>query len=100
MNRSTTVCTLASLAMFGALAGPAQAEPVAPAPSEAITEPKAQTEEPTEKKICRSITITGSRIPQRKLCKTKADWDATTEQTQDEMRDRQRSTRNWRPDAG
>jgi len=100
MNRQATVCTLASLAMFGALAGPVQAEPVAPAPSENPTEPKATAENPPEKKICRSIIITGSRIPQRKVCKTKTDWDATTEQTQDEMRDRQRSTRNWRPDAG
>lgn len=99
MIRPTAVCTLASLAIFGALAGPAQAEPVAPAPSDEIAQPKAKPEEPAEKKICRSITITGTRIPQ-KMCKTKADWDAMTEQNQDELRDRQRSDRSWRPDAG
>jgi len=52
-----------------------------------------------EKKICKNIIYTGSRLPAKKLCKTKQEWDALTADTQDGMRDRQRSSRNWKPGA-
>ncbi len=76
-----------------AAAAPLSNEPRQPESSPAPA--AAPTAEP--RKVCKSVTYTGSRLPGRKLCKTKEEWEALTENAQDGMRDRERSSRKWKP---
>jgi len=36
-------------------------------------------------KVCKSLVITGSRLPTKKVCKTQAEWDAQQAASKDEL---------------
>jgi hypothetical protein len=67
---------IAAAALSGLLATAAMAQPV-----NTITAsdgPPAPTQTATNKdgKICKILVVTGSRVPQRKICLTKEEWAA------------------------
>ena len=45
---------------------------------------------PEDKVICRFVNSTGSRLSRERECKTRADWNRESEETQDDV-DRQRN---------
>ena len=97
MVRHLAIIALSALLLAEPIAAQTPADPPAEpgsAPLSIASEPPAPE---SAKKICRNITFTGSRLPAKKLCKTRQEWDAMTADTQDGMRDRQRSSRNWKP---
>lgn len=51
------------------------AEPVQPA-AQAPAAPAASANADPSRKICQSIAISGSRLRNRRICATKAEWDA------------------------
>ncbi len=98
MFRPLANCALPGLLLCGALAAPALADPVEQAHTATQPEAKAADAEPAgRKKVCKSIVYTGSRLPAKKICKTKEEWDALAAETQADLRDRQRDSRNWKP---
>jgi len=64
---------VALIAMTGFGDVPAQAQP----------QPQAAQQKAPEKKICKSETITGSRMGVKKVCATKEQWEARSEEYQD-----------------
>jgi hypothetical protein len=76
MIASAVLAFLASAAVQGE--PPAAAAPAAPAAPV------------KEKKICRSEEVTGSIMPKR-VCRTKAEWDAYQVQIGNRVRDQQRT---------
>ncbi|HEX8623364.1 MAG TPA: hypothetical protein VF718_15455 [Allosphingosinicella sp.] len=40
---------------------------------------KEQPNPPKEKKICQVVESANGRIPERRICKTKAEWDAAAQ---------------------
>jgi hypothetical protein len=72
------VTLLFALAAFGAAA--AQAPAAAPPPPQA--KPAAE-----EKKICKREDMTGSRVAGKRVCRTKAQWDAITQQDQQALQE-------------
>jgi hypothetical protein len=60
------------LASAQPVADPQAATPVTPAPKK-------------EKKICRTLNTTGSRLGGDRVCKTKAEWDADSEETRQQV---------------
>ena len=97
MNNCFSVVAAALMLGLAGLAAPAGADPVDAPTSAPPTTAESLPDPSSDKKICKSLAYTGSRLPAKKLCKTKADWDAMTDQSQDVMRDRQRSARSTRP---
>lgn len=71
--------SIAALALCALLGSPVMAQPVntitasdgAPAPT--------QTSVAKDGKICKILVVTGSRVPQQKICLTKAEWDAKSD---------------------
>jgi hypothetical protein len=57
---------------------------------------KPDTAPVTEKKICRTEGVTGSRIGKRRICMTRAEWDKFEEAQRQNM-DRMASRQNSRP---
>jgi hypothetical protein len=43
---------------------------------------KDKPEAPKEKKICQVIESANGRIPERRICKTKAEWEASANESQ------------------
>lgn len=68
------------LAMTGLVATPAAAD----APT-GQAQPTAKPDKPEAKVICRFVNSTGSRLSRQKECKTRADWDRESEETQDDI---------------
>ncbi len=100
MFRSLAFNVFPAMLLAAVPAAPALADPAAiPAESPQALPSAGPVEEPSlpPKKVCKSIVYTGSRLPAKKVCKTKEEWDALTAETQDDMRDRQRASRNWKP---
>ncbi|MEZ0497193.1 hypothetical protein ACAX61_12950 [Sphingomonas sp. IW22] len=54
--------------------------PVMPAQADGTAAPKA------EKKICRGLTKTGTRVRAKPVCKTQAEWDADAQANHDHAR--------------
>ena len=46
-----------------------------------------------EKEICRKVEVTGSRLGSKKICKTKAQWQAIDNRSEAEMRDLDQKSR-------
>ncbi len=66
---------IASLLVISGTASPAlAAQQSAPTPVQA--ENPSADKQPEEKKICRRDGVTGSRLPTKRTCRTKAEWDA------------------------
>jgi|tagenome__1003787_1003787.scaffolds.fasta_scaffold17389861_2 hypothetical protein len=42
----------------------------------AVAKDKAEGDQPKEKKICRIETVSNSHIPERRVCRTEAQWAA------------------------
>jgi hypothetical protein len=64
--------TLASLTLvFAAVAAPAAADPASTAQPQTLG---------SEEKICEKITVTGSRLATKKICATRAEWEARRQQ--------------------
>ena len=86
-------CALPAIALVALPSAAALADPVdtpenpAPEPLTIEPEPKA------DKKVCKTITFTGSRLPGKKVCKTKEEWDAEAALVQEDLRSQQRSSR-------
>ncbi len=98
MFRPLVKNALPGLLLLGVPAVPALADPIDQAPAGTQSEAKAADAEPAEKKkVCKSIVYTGSRLPVKKICKTKEEWDALAAEAQADIRDRQRDSRNWKP---
>lgn len=51
----------------------------APAPAPTVTKP--ETVKP-DKKVCRTLKDTGSRLGGKRECKTQAEWDRIAQETQ------------------
>lgn len=86
-------CALPAIALVvlpsaAALADPDNA-PGSPAPEPLTIEPEPKA----DKKVCKTVTITGSRLPGKKVCKTKEEWDAEAALVQEDLRSQQRSSR-------
>lgn len=98
MNRTLVAAALPAVLQFAVAAAPPpgkpMAEPGSPTASLPGDAPPAQP-----KKLCKAITYTGSRLPAKKVCKTREEWEALSDDTQDGMRDRKRDSRNWKPGA-
>ena len=59
------------------------------APPLAVPAPAAE-----EKRICRRARTTGSRLPEKPICKTKAEWDEFNKANQADLAKRERDTMN------
>jgi hypothetical protein len=70
--------TSLAFAMMMVLAQPAAA-PVAPA------QPDPRPERPQDKIVCRVVNATGSRLSGTRECRTRAEWDRATADTQDDV---------------
>lgn len=83
--------------MFKLLAAAALVASVAAAPVALSAEQPAPTETKTaaaeEKKVCRKVEKTGSRIGEKKVCKTQAEWDRIDDSAREYMRDMDRQGR-------
>lgn len=74
--------TILAVLSFTAIAAPVQAEEQSSSPASAPTA--------GEKKICRSQSITGSRLRQSRICKTAAEWRESDEEARQTGRNFQR----------
>lgn len=85
----------ASLLTCGALlsatliAGTAVAQ--TPAPAATSDTAPAAAKDPNEK-VCRNAPYTGTRLGAKKICKTRAEWDAATARTREMMDKMQTNT--------
>jgi hypothetical protein len=68
------------LAMAAVVATPAAAG--APASQDQAA---AKPAKPEDKVVCRFVNSTGSRLGREKECKTRAQWDRESEETQDDI---------------
>jgi len=82
-----------ALAAFLALgAAPA----IAQAPSAGTAPASAKAQDP-DKKICQRVEETGSRLGDRRICKTRAEWAAERQESRNEL---ERAQRNVGIDGG
>jgi hypothetical protein len=78
------------LAVSFAFAPVALAAEAAPAATGVQTAAAAPAE---EKEICRKVEVTGSRLGSKKICKTKAQWQAIDNRSESEVRDLDQKSR-------
>lgn len=67
---------IAALALSALLGSPAMAQPVNTITASDGPPKPTQTSVNKDGKICKTLVVTGSRVPQQKICLTKAEWDA------------------------
>ena len=94
MRFNLPIAMLALLAMV-LPALPAQADPIdqtGQPVSEAPAAPSVATQPKSDMKVCKGVTYTGSRLPAKKVCKTKEQWAAMEEEIQADMRRQKRSS--------
>ena len=70
------IAALTLCAFFGA---PVMAQPVQTITASDGPPTASQTSVSKDGKICRILVVTGSRVPQQKICLTKAEWDAKSD---------------------
>lgn len=87
--------TIAKILVVGLAVGVVMV-PVATLHAQAAAAPAQPAASPikndTGKRICRTITPTGSRLSQR-VCRTQADWDKDSDETQRNMQDMRNNVR-------
>ena len=49
------------------------------------SQPAAKSDKPEDKVVCRFVNSTGSRLSRQKECRTRAQWDRESEETQDDI---------------
>lgn len=68
--------SIAALALCAFLGSPVTAQPVNTITASDGPPTPTRTSVNKDGKICKILVVTGSRVPQRKICLTKAEWDA------------------------
>jgi hypothetical protein len=75
MIRGAFLLTMVAIVATPAVAGTPTAQ----------VQPAAKFDKPQDKVICRFVNTTGSRLSRNKECKTRAQWDRESEDTQDDI---------------
>lgn len=83
--------SIAALALCALLGSPAMAQPVNTITASDGPPTPTQTSVNKDGKICKILVVTGSRVPQQKICLTKAEWDAKSEGAKEGLDAMQRS---------
>lgn len=68
--------SIAALALCAAVSSPVLAQPVNTITSARTGSAPTQTSVTKDGKICKALVVTGSRVPQQKICLTKEEWAA------------------------
>ena len=90
----TKTLIAASALALAAFAAPAMAGASDPAPAAA---PAAQTDEgEMNKVVCRRVAAIGTRLSAKKVCRTKAQWDAEAAANRQDLERSQ--TQRWKSD--
>lgn len=76
-----------ALAVFTTQTAPAPAPAQEPAttPAQGITDTRASATEESNKKVCKSVQVLGTRIPQR-VCHTQTEWDQMARENAEAIR--------------
>ncbi len=96
MTRFLPTISLATMLLVALPATPAFADPADPieAQTSETTAPAVAVEPKSPKKVCKGVATTGSIMIAKKVCKTKEEWAAISEASQDAMDRQLRSSNN------
>lgn len=94
--------TVVALALCAFLAPPALAQPVNTITASDAPPAPTLTAVDKDGKVCKVLVVTGSRVPQQKICLTREQWAAKSEGAKESLDALQRSglTRNCVGQAG